>query len=115
MKKSVVLLCILFLCNHSHYSQSVKSDKFESEISDCIYKNYNALGLDLKSELLLFEQYLIDTEQLNDSHFQVYNVTGQIVLENKIENNNTLLDIKDLSSGLYLLKIDSNIIKFVKE
>lgn len=51
----------------------------------------------------------VETDQVNAVHWQLFNVTGQLVMEHDLpvingEANETL-DIANLSSGLYLLKV----------
>ena len=91
MKKNILSIVVILLIGNVSFPQSLISDKFESEISDCFYKKYDSLGIDLKSELLLFEKYLIGTNQLKDNSGESYiEIFKEVV---KINNIPLLIDL----------------------
>lgn len=60
--------------------------------------------------------YFKTSENLLNENVSIYNTTGQLVLESKIENNNSL-DINKLSSGIYLIQFSNkkfNSFKIIK-
>ena len=63
---------MILLIKNICYSQSLKSDKFESEILNCLYEKYDSIDVNLKSELFKSEKYLIDTKQLKDNSGESY-------------------------------------------
>ena len=72
--------------------QTGNQDVFEVEICQCIYDKYDSIGIDLKSGLLKYEQYLVDHNFLSDTTGQSYiQVFRTIIRENDIpsiqENN----------------------------
>ncbi|WP_299677050.1 hypothetical protein [uncultured Tenacibaculum sp.] len=91
MKNKILSTLIIFLFNYLSFSQSLNSDQFESEISNCYYQKYNAIVIDLKHELLQFEKYLIKTGQLKDSSGESYiEIFKKIV---KLNNVPFLIDL----------------------
>jgi len=44
----------------------------------------------------------------------IYSITGQVILQGKVQNNSHI-NIESLASGMYYLKIDEVRVKFVKE
>jgi hypothetical protein len=60
--------------------------------------------------------YFKTSENLLNENVSIYNTTGQLVLESKIENNNSL-DLNKLSSGIYLIQFSNkkfNSFKIIK-
>ena len=53
-------------------SKTDKQDDFETEICQCVYSKYDSIGIDLKDELLKYEQHLIDNKFLTDKTGQSY-------------------------------------------
>jgi len=62
--------------------------------------------------------------QVSSSKFQVgevmiYNVTGQLVLQTKVSNQQSTINISDLAKGIYTIKMmsnsDVNVLRFIKE
>ncbi|MBL0328444.1 MAG: T9SS type A sorting domain-containing protein [Bacteroidetes bacterium] len=63
---------------------------------------------------------LSTSEQINDGSIEIYNVVGELILSQKIINQQNTIDLKDHATGLYFLKVisDSEVIgmkKVVKE
>lgn len=48
-----------------------------------------------------------------DGSFELYNIDGQLVSEGKIENET--IDLKTLTSGIYYLKLNTNVYKIIKQ
>ena len=59
----------------------------------------------------------LDDLKSNDLEFEIYDIVGQVVLQSKIVNlqSKIEIDISHLSAGLYFLKIDGKTFKVVKE
>jgi len=60
--------------------------------------------------------YFKTSENLLNENVSIYNTTGKLVLESKIENNNSL-DLNKLSSGIYLIQFSNkkfNSFKIIK-
>lgn len=92
MKKNTLILILFFLSSNFSFSQSQETYKFESEVLNCIYQKYDSIGLDLKSELMRFENYLIETKQLNNKSGESYiEIFKKIV---KLNNIPVLLDLE---------------------
>ena len=52
---------------------------------------------------------IIADANLSGTVFTVYNSTGKSVIEGKINSENTLIDLENLSEGIYLINIGENI------
>ena len=52
-------------------------------------------------------------ELREDAEYVIYSVVGQVVLQGKLYNNT--INVESLASGMYLLKVDGKVVKFVKE
>jgi len=52
-------------------------------------------------------------ELREDAEYQIYSVVGQVVMQGVLQNN--IINVEALASGMYSLKIDGKVIKFVKE
>ena len=52
---------------------------------------------------------IIADAKLSGTVFTVYNYTGKSVIEGKINSENTLIDLENLSEGIYLINIGENI------
>lgn len=48
------------------------------------------------------------------TNYTVYNFSGQIILQNEINSNYLTLDLTLVSNGLYLLRIDNQTVKLIK-
>ena len=48
-----------------------------------------------------------DTE-LSDLNYQLYNLSGKLILQDQLRDQNTQIDLRNLSSATYLLKISDN-------
>ncbi|WP_312766687.1 T9SS type A sorting domain-containing protein [Epilithonimonas sp.] len=57
----------------------------------------------------------LDTQDDKEYYFQIYNMSGQLVKEGKFNNRRT--DMSDLSTGIYLLRINNSesVIKIIKQ
>ena len=51
----------------------------------------------------------------NSSNFQIFSSIGKLVMNGAINNTSLTLDISDLKPQLYILKIDGNSYKIIKE
>jgi len=61
-------------------------------------------------------QLTIDNGELIIENVEIYNVVGQMVLSCRDVARNVLtIDVKSLASGLYFLKVNNKVVKFVKE
>ncbi|MPS73460.1 MAG: T9SS type A sorting domain-containing protein [Chryseobacterium sp.] len=57
----------------------------------------------------------IDTNDDKEYFFQIYNMSGQLVKEGRFDNKQT--DVSNLSTGIYLLRINNSesVIKIIKQ
>ena len=66
-------------------------------------------------------QLKIKNEELREkAEYTIYSIVGQVVMVGKNlsvcpENNEIVLDVSHLASGMYFLKIDGKTVKFVKQ
>jgi hypothetical protein len=51
----------------------------------------------------------------NDAKYSIYNVMGNIVMQGKLSDEISIINVASLASGIYYLKISEQTIKFVKE
>ncbi len=56
----------------------------------------------------------IDKEFANPPTYEIYSTTGKLILSGQIDSANQTIDLSTISSGIYLLKIDNKILKFIK-
>jgi len=52
-------------------------------------------------------------ELREDAEYTIYSVVGQVVQQGKLHNNT--IKVESLASGMYFLKIDGKVVRFVKE
>jgi hypothetical protein len=57
----------------------------------------------------------IESTKNSNSNVKIYDAIGQLYLNEKLTNQNTSLNIQHLQSGIYFIKVDNNVQKFVKE
>jgi len=50
----------------------------------------------------------IDQEELEGLHFQLYNINGQLLQKNKLNNQETHINISNYSQATYILNVYSN-------
>lgn len=48
-------------------------------------------------------------------HFTVYDVTGKTVMTNTLSTTATQINVTQLNTGIYFLKLDNQIVKFIKQ
>ena len=79
---------------------------FENEM-----KNINVYPNPTTGELI------IDNEQftINNTEYIIFNLTGQMVLQGKLQGETTTINVESLPSGMYFLRIGEKAVKFVKE
>ena len=53
-------------------------------------------------------------ELQENAEYRIYSIVGQVVMQGKLEHEGQI-DVSALSSGMYFLKIDNKVVKFVKE
>ncbi len=82
------------------------------EISECV--EFNTLGLDsfLDSEVFIYPNPVKDKLNVqviveDDLYFDLYDVSGKLILQSKSKNDITSLDLKKVPQGLYFLKVTS--------
>lgn len=96
MKKITLVIGILLLIL-SCKSLVEQNKQIESEICNCINEKFDSLGIDIKSESLKFEQYLVDNKQLIDisgkSYIKVFEIAAK---ENRfpLESNFVIENLK---------------------
>ncbi len=52
--------------------------------------------------------------ELVNSEYRIYSISGKIVLQGRLDNNNTQLDITSLEKGLYFVEIENSLGKVSK-
>ena len=50
----------------------------------------------------------LDYQNLNSNQYQIINLTGQLLLDGKLEEERSKIDVSNLLSGIYLLRIESD-------
>jgi len=67
-------------------------------------------------------QLTIENGQLTIENVEIYNVVGQVVLSTEalrslmtLKSGESTIDVSSLANGMYYLKIDNKVVKFVKE
>jgi hypothetical protein len=60
-------------------------------------------------------QLRITNYELQIEDYCVYNGMGQMVMQGKLQDDATIIHVGSLESGLYYLKIENQVIKFVKQ
>ena len=58
-------------------------------------------------------QLTITTEHLSD--YCIYNITGQVILQGKLQNETTNINVESLPTGIYCLQIGDRTVKFLKQ
>ena len=48
-----------------------------------------------------------------DAEYKIFSVVGQVVMEGTLKNNT--INVESLANGMYFLKVDNKVVKFVKE
>lgn len=84
----------------------------ETSVSDIIIADSETLSLypNPVSDIIYFKN-------LNEDNIPVsiYRMDGQVVMYKILSTTNTLLDVRRLNKGLYVVKIDSKTLKFIKQ
>jgi len=57
----------------------------------------------------------LQVTDLKNSSYQISDITGSIILTGTLSSNNNQIDIASLSQGIYFLKVDNKVAKFVVE
>lgn len=99
MNKPVLLLAIFL----TSFLSSIAQGKFETQITDSIYKNFNDIGIDLKTELLNYEDHLLKSNQLSDNSGESYLNVFKQMAEDGIFPIQGDYEIKKLNSITYRL------------
>ena len=58
---------------------------------------------------------LIEQEQFTTTNYEIYNLTGQMQKQGKLQGETTTINIESLPNGMYYLKVAGHVTKFVKE
>ena len=79
-------------------------------------------NLDLEMQLVNIypnpssNQLFVRAKEIQLKNFKIYDIKGQLILNNDFKANESKIDIKNLSTGFYILKInDSKIFRFIKQ
>ena len=91
--------------NHYHQQNNLETFSFNDNQHSLInfYPNPVVDFITLKSDFNNNEKYLI------------LNNLGQIVLDGEIRNNLEIINLSNLSSGIYVLKVKNNTVKIIKK
>jgi len=57
-------------------------------------------------------QLIIENGELTIENYSIYSVVGQVVMQGVLQNN--IINVEQLASGMYFLKVGNKVIKFVK-
>jgi Leucine-rich repeat (LRR) protein len=60
-------------------------------------------------------QLIIVHRLLKTDSYSIYNVTGQMVMQGKLQEETTAINVHTLSSGIYYLRISDEVVKFIKQ
>ena len=61
------------------------------------------------------EQLIIKNEELKIENYSIFNVSGQILIQGALSTENTTINVKELPSGMYFIKVGNKTGKFIKE
>lgn len=96
-----------------NYTDSLENSQFWNlnKIEDCIWYNFTAIQEQkMPIPISLYPNpsagiFTIETSNLQTVTINVYNVSGQIILQKTINQNTTLIDLTAHPEGLYLLQL----------
>nr|WP_321405563.1 T9SS type A sorting domain-containing protein [uncultured Carboxylicivirga sp.] len=57
----------------------------------------------------------VQMNEVTEGKISVYSITGELIKRNDIEGLNTAIDISSLTNGIYLLQVNNQTIKFIKQ
>ncbi len=93
----------LFLAQKAYFSEEHVSGIINSSISDIsIYPNP------------VTEYFLINDLSLSQTDLFVYSLSGQKVLQTTVSSVNNYVDVSQLDAGMYIIKMNSQTLKFIK-
>jgi len=86
---------------------------------DSVSSTINTIS-DAKNNILLYpnptsNKLNIKTNNKTEKHIEIIDFTGKAVKQFIVNSNSFEIDVEDLHSGIYFLKIGSNVVKFIKE
>ena len=58
---------------------------------------------------------IIKNEELRIENYNIFNVSGQVLIQGALSGETTVIDVKALPSGMYFIKIGNTTGKFIKE
>ena len=89
------------------YFEDVKTEVNESLLSDgtalLLYPNP-------VTEMLQFKNLPVDNSIVN-----IFSIDGKIVMQAQISSDDQTLDVSNLSAGLYIIQLNSQTLKFIKQ
>ena len=60
-------------------------------------------------------QLRIKNYELRDEEYRIYNISGQLLLQGKLQDESSSINVAALSNGIYYLRISGQTVKFVKQ
>ena len=60
-------------------------------------------------------QLKIETGQLTNTNYEIYNLMGQLQKQGKLQGETTTVNIESLANGMYILRIAGKAVKIIKE
>ena len=97
----------------------------ETDYEQSFFINVGNIGIvevDNKSSLRVYPnptngELLIEYEQqtIDNAEYSIYNLVGQMVMQGKLSDETTTINVELLASGMYFLKIAEKTVKFVKQ
>ena len=79
----------------------------------CAYKTSKEKGISVYPNPANGQLKIKNYELRENTEYQIYSIVGQIVQQGKLYNN--IINVETLANGLYFLKVDGKMVKFVKE
>jgi len=92
----------------------------ETEISLFAYQTYNGISAPNMSAIYIYPNPATKSINIyfnnnNPAKAYIYNILGVQLQEKALANGTTAVDIKELPSGIYFIKIENCVYKFVKQ
>jgi hypothetical protein len=86
---------------------------YVNNITTGISVNTNKIGLEVYPNPVLNELMIKSDNQLGE--VSIFNISGQLIFEDKVEDNTTKVDFHTYSSGVYFVRVGDKVYKIIKQ